>query len=333
MSYSPNMSRYENIEYKQCGKSGLKLPPISLGLWYNFGHVDVFENARKTIFTAFDNGITHFDLANNYGPPPGSAEENFGRILRDDLAGYRDEIIISTKAGWDMWPGPYGDFGSRKYMIASLDQSLTRLGVDYVDVFYHHRPDLETPLEETMRALDHIVRSGKALYVGISNYPAEITAEAVAILEELGTACLVHQTKYNLLNRQAEKTGLFDTLQERGIGCVAFSVLNGGLLTDKYLNGIPDGSRASIPGHWLKKLLDDVTKKKIEKLNEHAADRGQSLAQMAIAWVLLQDGVTTALCGASHPDQIRDNLAALENKTFSETELEKIDMILGETGS
>ncbi|MEE3232561.1 MAG: L-glyceraldehyde 3-phosphate reductase [Candidatus Latescibacterota bacterium] len=333
MSYSPNMSRYENIEYKQCGKSGLKLPPISLGLWYNFGHVDVFDNARETIYTAFDNGITHFDLANNYGPPPGSAEENFGRILRDDLAGYRDEIIISTKAGWDMWPGPYGDFGSRKYMIASLDQSLTRLGVDYVDVFYHHRPDPETPLEETMRALDHIVRSGKALYVGISNYPSEITAEAVVLLEELGTACLVHQPKYNLLNRQAEKTGLFDILQERGVGCVVFSVLNGGLLTDKYLNGIPAGSRASRPGHWLKKLLDDVTKKKIEKLNEHAADRGQSLAQMAIAWVLRQDGVTTALFGASHPDQIRDNLEALENKTFSETELKKIDMILCEPDS
>ena len=333
MDHSPKMSRYETIEYERCGRSGLKLPPISLGLWYNFGHIDVFENARETIFTAFNSGITHFDLANNYGPPPGSAEENFGRILRDDLTGYRDEMVISTKAGWDMWPGPYGDFGSRKYMIASLDQSLARLGVDYVDVFYHHRPDPDTPLEETMGALDHIVRSGKALYVGISNYPAEKTAEAVTILEELGTPCLVHQSKYNLLDRQAEKIGLFDILQERGIGYVAFSVLNGGLLTDKYLNGIPDGSRASIPGHWLKKSLDDVTKKKIKKLNEHAVDRGQTLAQMAIAWVLRQDGVTTALCGASHPDQIRDNLAALENRTFSEIELKKIDLILGGTDS
>ncbi len=333
MEYSPKMSRYETIEYERCGRSGLKLPPISLGLWYNFGDVDVFENARETIFTAFNSGITHFDLANNYGPPPGSAEENFGRILRKDLTGYRDEMVISTKAGWDMWPGPYGDFGSRKYMIASIDQSLARLGVDYVDIFYHHRPDPETPLEETMGALDHIVRSGKALYVGISNYPAEKTAEAVAILEELSTPCLVHQPKYNLLDRQAEKTGLFDILQDRGVGCVAFSVLNGGLLTDKYLNGIPVGSRASIPGHWLKKSLNDVTKKKIKKLNEHAVDRGQTLAQMAIAWVLRQDGVTTALCGASHPDQIRDNLAALENRTFSEIELKKIDMILDETDS
>ena len=331
MKYIPKLSRYENIEYERCGRSGLKLPPISLGLWYNFGHVDVFENARETIFTAFDNGITHFDLANNYGPPPGSAEENFGRILRDDLVGFRDEIVISTKAGWDMWLGPYGDFGSRKYMIASLDQSLTRLGVDYVDIFYHHRPDPQTPLEETMGALDYIVRSGKALYVGISNYPSEITAEAVGILEDLGTPCLVHQPKYNLLNRQSEKTGLFDLLQERGIGCVAFSVLNGGLLTDKYLNGIPDGSRASIPGHWLKKLLDEETKTKIEKLNDHAAERGQTLAQMAIAWVLRQDGVTTALCGASHPNQVHDNLVALDNKNFSEKELKKIDMILGDT--
>lgn len=315
--------------YNRCGHSGIQLPIISLGLWQNFGGVDPYETGRATVRAAFDQGITHLDLANNYGPPYGSAEETFGRILASDLSAYRNELVISTKAGFEMWPGPYGNFGSRKYLVASLDQSLKRLGLDYVDIFYHHRPDPDTPLEETMGALDFIVRSGRALYIGISNYPPDRTAEAAQILRDLGTPCLIHQPRYNMLDRRVED-GLLDVLKKEGIGCIAFSVLNQGLLTDKYLNGIPDDSRAARPNHPLKNRINDAVLTKIRALNKHAQQRGQTLAQMAIAWILRQEAVTTALIGASRPEQIDDCVAVGNNMAFSDEELEQIDGILAE---
>lgn len=324
----PSNARYEKMSYHPCGRSGLKLPAVSLGLWHNFGEVDSFKTARAIIHRAFDLGITHFDLANNYGPPPGSAEETFGKILRQDLAGHRNELIVSTKAGYRMWPGPYGDGGSRKYLIASLDQSLKRMGLDYVDIFYHHRPDTETPLEETMSALDQAVRSGKALYVGISNYDADRTRKAARILRDLGTPCLIHQPVYNMFNRWIEN-GLLDVLKEEGIGCIVFSPLAQGLLTDRYLRGIPEDSRAAKPHGFLQR--DEITQEKlmkIRKLNEIAQKRGQTLAQMAIAWVLRHNAVTSALIGASRVQQIDDDVAALENLDFSTEELRSIDQAL-----
>lgn len=326
--YLASSTRYETMRYNRCGRSGLKLPIVSLGLWHNFGGVDTLENSREMARLAFDLGITHFDLANNYGPPYGSAEESFGEILRKDLAPYRDEMVISTKAGWDMWPGPYGDFGSRKYLIASLDQSLKRMGLEYVDIFYHHRPDPETPLEETMGALDHIVRSGKALYVGISSYSAEETRNAIATLQDLGTPLLIHQPSYNMFDRWVED-GLLDVLAEAGVGCIVFSPLAQGLLTARYLQRIPEDSRAARPGEALTR--EDVTKDVIEKvrrLNEIAQQRGQSMAQMAIAWVLRNPVVTSALFGASRPKQIQDVVGALQNLEFSPEELAAIDAIL-----
>jgi len=314
--------------YRRCGRSGLKLPAISLGLWHNFGGVDTLEVARAMIHRAFDLGITHFDLANNYGPPPGSAEENFGRILGQDLARYRDEMIISSKAGYDMWPGPYGEWGSRKYLIASLDQSLKRMGLDYVDIFYSHRPDPETPLEETMGALNQVVRQGKALYAGISNYSAEQARQAARILSDLGTPCLIHQPSYSMFNRWIEG-GLLDVLKEEGIGCIAFSPLAQGLLTDKYLGGIPEGSRASKPHGFLRP--EQVTDEKVAKvriLNDMARARGQTLAQMAVAWVLRHPGMTSALVGASSVRQVEDNVAALNNLAFSTEELKAIEEVL-----
>lgn len=328
MSYLPADTRYDSMRYNRCGQSGLKLPAISLGLWHNFGGVDTFENARAMVRRAFDLGITHFDLANNYGPPPGSAEETFGRILKKDLAGYRDELVISTKAGWGMWPGPYGDFGSRKYLVASLDQSLKRMGLEYVDIFYHHRPDPETPLEETMRALDQVVRQGKALYAGISSYTPEQTYQAAAILYELDTPCLIHQPSYNMFNRWIED-GLLDVLEEEGIGCIVFSPLAQGLLTNKYLDGIPEGSRAAKPHGFLRP--EHVTGEKVAKvrrLNEMAQARGQTMAQMALAWVLRRKTVTSALVGASRVEQIGDSVGALDNLDFTEEELAAIDGIL-----
>jgi len=328
MSYLPSAGRYDTMRYNRCGRSGLLLPAVSLGLWHNFGGVDAYENARAIVRRAFDLGITHFDLANNYGPPPGSAEETFGRILQQDLAQHRDELLISTKAGWDMWPGPYGDWGSRKYLIASLDQSLRRLGLDYVDIFYHHRPDPETPLEESMAALDHIVRQGKALYVGISSYSAEQTRRAAAILRKLGTPCLIHQPSYSMLNRSIEDE-LLAVLEEEGIGCIAFSPLAQGLLTDKYLAGIPQGSRASKPHGFLRPA--DITEERltrVRKLNEFARARGQTLAQMALAWALRHKGMTSVLVGASQVSQIEDNVAALGNLQFTEEELARVERIL-----
>lgn len=316
------------MKYRRCGKSGILLPMISLGLWHNFGDNDDFDNARKILRTAFDNGITHFDLANNYGPPYGSAERNLGKILKEDFKEFRDELIISTKAGWDMWPGPYGNFGSRKYLIASLDQSLKRMGLDYVDIFYHHRPDPDTPLEETMGALSHIVKQGKALYVGISQYSAEETAKAVKILEELNTPLLIHQPRYSMLERWVE-SGLLDLLEEKGTGSIAFSPLAQGLLTTKYLNGIPADSRAAIEGGYLDKSL--ITRELIEKLkalNNVAEKRGQSLAQMAIAWILKDERVTSVLAGVSKVTQLEDNILALNKIVFSEKELREIDQIL-----
>jgi len=330
MTYLPYEHRYEYMRYNRCGRSGIKLPAVSLGLWHNFGGVDTYENARAMVHRAFDLGITHFDLANNYGPPPGSAEENFGKILRHDLGRYRDELIISTKAGWGMWDGPYGDFGSRKYLIASLDQSLERMGLDYVDIFYHHRPDPETPLEESMGALDFAVRSGRALYVGISSYSAEDTRRAAKILRELGTPCLIHQPYYNMFGRWVED-GLLDVLDEEGIGCIAFSPLAQGLLTDRYLKGIPKDSRAGKTGTFLTK--EDVEAEKIakvKKLNEIAKARGQSMAQLAIAWVLRRGTLTSALIGASKVQQVEDCVAALEHLEFTQEELDKIDQILKE---
>jgi L-glyceraldehyde 3-phosphate reductase len=313
--YRPLDTRYDTMQYRRCGKSGLKLPAISLGLWHNFGGVDTLENARALIRRAFDLGITHLDLANNYGPPPGSAEENFGRILKDDFSAHRDQLIISTKAGYRMWPGPYGEWGSRKYLISSLDQSLKRMGLDYVDIFYHHRPDPETPLEETMSALDYAVRSGKALYAGISNYSADQTRAASKILKSLGTPCLIHQPSYSMFNRWVEN-GLLTALEEDGIGCIPFSPLAQGLLTDKYLSGIPSDSRAAKPTGFLK--ADQVTEEKLEKvrqLNAIAEGRRQTLAQLALTWVLRHTVVTSALIGASRVAQLDDAVGLLANST------------------
>jgi L-glyceraldehyde 3-phosphate reductase len=316
------------MQYNRCGRSGLKLPAVSLGLWHNFGGVDTPENCRAIIHRAFDLGITHFDLANNYGPPPGSAEETFRRILKQDLSGYRDELVISTKAGYSMWPGPYGDFGSRKYMLASLDQSLKRLGLDYVDIFYHHRPDPDTPLEESMGALDHAVRSGKALYVGISNYPPDQTRQAARLLRELGTPCLIHQPSYSMFSRRIEAE-LLDVLEEEGIGCITFSPLSQGLLTDRYLDGIPEDSRAAKSHGFLKReSVSEERLAKVRTLNEMAQERGQTLAQMALAWVSRHETVTTVLVGASKPEQVEDNVAMLGNQIFTEEELEAIEAIL-----
>ncbi|MBV7532435.1 L-glyceraldehyde 3-phosphate reductase [Chitinophaga sp. sic0106] len=328
MTYTPHPARYQEMTYQRCGNSGLLLPAISLGLWHNFGSVDNFDNGRAIIRHAFDSGITHFDLANNYGPVPGSAEENFGRILKKDFGGHlRDEIVISTKAGYTMWPGPYGDHGSRKYLISSLDQSLQRMQLDYVDIFYSHRPDPETPIAETMGALHSMVQQGKALYVGLSNYTAAQTAVAVKVLRELGTPCLIHQPKYSMFVRWVEE-GLLDVLQANGVGCIPFSPLAQGVLTNKYLQGIPDGSRAS-KGGFLK--AQDITPEKLEKitrLNDLAVKRGQTLAQMALAWVLKDPRVTTVLIGASSTAQLDDNLVALRNREFSHEELEGIEAIL-----
>jgi L-glyceraldehyde 3-phosphate reductase len=336
MTYNPLKERYDNMSYRRCGKSGILLPEISLGLWHNFGSVDIFENFRKIIWRAFDAGITHFDLANNYGPTPGSAEENFGIILKKDFSSYRDELIISTKAGWEMWPGPYGNFGSRKYLLASLDQSLKRMNLDYVDIFYSHRPDPETPLEETMGALAQAVHQGKALYAGISSYPAEVTKRAAAILKEMGVNCLIHQPKYSMFNRWVEvgsgrDQSLLDVLEETGIGCIPFSPLEQGLLTDKYLKGIPVDSRAYKPHGFLK--MEDVTEQRVSKagkLNKIAAKRSQSLAQMAIAWLLKDPRITSVLIGVSSVEQLNDNLKTLNNLNFSEDELKKIESILNE---
>ncbi|NGM82948.1 L-glyceraldehyde 3-phosphate reductase [Paenibacillus sp. 7124] len=329
MVYVASDERYEAMRYNRCGKSGLKLPAISLGLWHNFGGIDTYENGRDMITRAFDLGITHFDLANNYGPPPGSAEELFGRVLARDLAPYRDEMVISTKAGFYMWPGPYGEWGSRKYVLSSLDQSLKRLGLDYVDIFYSHRPDPETPLEETMGALDQAVRSGKALYVGLSNYSAEQTEAAIAILRELGTPLLIHQPRYSLLDRWIEN-GLQDVLERHGVGSIAFTPLAQGMLTNKYLNGIPGDSRAAKPSTALSESqITPDTLRKVRLLNQMAAARGQSLAQFALAWVLRSGRVTSALIGASRVSQIEDNVAALSNLEFSQEELERIEVILG----
>ncbi len=325
---TPSEKRYDTMRYNTSGRSGLKLPAVSLGLWHNFGGVDMLETARTMIYRAFDLGITHFDLANNYGPPPGSAEENFGRILAQGLGSYRDELIISSKAGYRMWPGPYGEWGSRKYLLASLDQSLKRMGLEYVDIFYSHRPDPDTPLEETMGALDHAVRQGKALYVGISSYTPEQTREAARILRELGTPCLIHQPSYSMFNRWIED-GLLQVLDEEGIGCIVFSPLAQGLLTNRYLQGIPEGSRAAKSHGALKqdRLTDEVLNR-IRQLNDLAQARGQSLAQMAIAWVLRHPGMTSALIGASSIQQVEDNVAALDNLDFSADELQQIEAIL-----
>jgi L-glyceraldehyde 3-phosphate reductase len=326
--YQAKEERYDTMIYRRCGRSGLRLPAISLGLWHNFGGVDAFENGRAMVRRAFDLGITHFDLANNYGPPPGSAESNFGEILRLDLKPYRDELIISSKAGYTMWAGPYGDWGSRKYLLASLDQSLKRMGLEYVDIFYSHRPDPDTPLEETMRALDQAVRSGKALYAGVSNYDAKGTAAAARILRELGTPCLIHQPKYSMFQRWVED-GLLDVLGSEGVGGIAFCPLAQGLLTDRYLKGIPAGSRASKPHGFLKERdIDEGRLEQIRALNIIAAERGQSLAQMALAWVLRDERITSALIGASRVEQIEQNVAALANLAFAAEELVKIDAIL-----
>ncbi len=327
--YLAKEDRYEKMIYNRCGKSGLKLSAFSLGMWHNFGSVNHLENMKKILFTAFDNGITHFDLANNYGPVYGSAESSMGQILKSDLMPYRDEMIISTKAGYDMWKGPYGDGGSRKYLMASLDQSLKRLGLDYVDIFYHHRPDPETPVEETMLALDQIVRSGKALYVGISNYKKKQAEEAYRILKELKTPFIIHQPSYSILNRWIEEDGLRDFLYENGIGCIAFSPLQQGILTGKYLNGIPQDSR--IGSKKSPYLHEDSLKpellEKVKKLNGIAEKRGQSLTQMALAWILKDGKVTSVLIGASRPEQILENIKALENTAFTEEELRAIDEI------
>lgn len=324
----PAEDRYEKMTYNRCGRSGLKLPAVSLGLWHNFGGVDRYETGRATVLKAFDLGITHFDLANNYGPPPGSAEASFGRMLAQDLRGYRDELVISTKAGYGMWPGPYGDWGSRKYLIASLDQSLNRMGLDYVDIFYHHRPDPETPLEETMAALDFAVRSGRALYAGISSYKPEGTREAAKLLRGLGTPCLIHQPSYSMLNRWVED-GLLDVLSEEGIGCIAFCPLAQGLLTGRYLDGIPEDSRAaSAHGALREDRVTEPVVAKVRKLNEIAKLRGQSMAQMALSWVLRQEAVTTVLIGASRPAQVEENAGAAGAAPFTEEELKQIEGIL-----
>lgn len=328
MIWKPDENRYREMSYRRCGKTGLKIPAVSLGLWHNFGSVDVYDNARAMAQTAFDLGITHFDLANNYGPEPGSAELTFGRILKQDLMPFRDELIISSKAGYTMWPGPYGDWGSRKYLIASCDQSLKRMGLDYVDVFYHHRHDPETPIEESMGALDSIVRSGKALYAGISNYPPEKAAEAFRILRELGTPVVLHQVRFNMLDRNHETAGSFRLLEQEGIGGIVFSPLAQGLLTNRYLGGIPEDSRVARNGFLKKDSLTPELLKKIAKLNELAAARGETLAELAINWVLSRPGVTSALIGASRPAQIRDVVAGLSKGTLSGEEQAKIDAVL-----
>ena len=327
-NYQAKEDRYDKMNYRRCGKSGLLLPEISLGLWHNFGLKDDFENARNLLKCAFNNGITHFDLANNYGPPYGAAESTFGKIFEKDFKPYRDELIISSKAGWDMWPGPYGNFGSRKYLISSLDQSLQRMKIDYVDIFYHHRPDPETPMEETMGALDLMVRQGKALYVGISQYSAEDTLKATKILKDLGTPCLIHQPKYNMMDRWVEN-GLLDVLENEGVGAIAFSPLQQGILTDKYLAGFPENSRAVKDGRYLKtEQIDAALISKVAQLNEIAISRKQSLAQMAIAWLLKDQRITSVLVGASRTEQLLDSLKALDNLEFSEETLKKIEAIL-----
>jgi L-glyceraldehyde 3-phosphate reductase len=328
MNYAPDPKRYDSMEYRRCGRSGLLLPAVSLGLWHNFGGVDTIENARAILRLAFDAGITHFDLANNYGPPPGSAEENFGRILQQDFHGYRDQLIISTKAGYYMWQGPYGEWGSKKYLVASLDQSLNRMGLDYVDIFYHHRPDPNTPLEETMAALDLIVRQGKALYVGISNYQAPEAEKAIAILRRLGTPCLIHQPKYSMFERWVEGS-LLDLLEREGVGCIPFSPLAQGLLTDKYLKGIPADSRAAKPSGFLQE--GQVTGERVDKairLNQLAIRREQTLAQMALAWILKDKRITSVLIGVSKPEQLTDSLQCFRNTWFSTEELQSIEEIL-----
>lgn len=328
MVYKASPTRYETMTFQRCGNSGLKLPAVSLGLWHNFGDETRVENSRQLLQHAFDLGITHFDLANNYGPPPGSAESNFGRILRENFLPYRDELIISSKAGYTMWDGPYGDWGSRKYLISSLDQSLKRMGLEYVDIFYHHRPDPETPLQETMRALDHIVRQGKALYIGLSNYPAELASQAIAMLNDLGTPCLIHQPKYSMLERSPEN-GLLQVLQQEGVGCIAFSPLAGGQLTDRYLHGIPADSRAASGCIFLKpEQLTDGKLEAVRQLNAIAEQRGQKLSQMALAWVLRQQAVTSVLIGASKTAQLDDAVGMLSNRHFSAEESETIDSIL-----
>ena len=328
MTYQPNSNRYHQMQYRRCGNSGIKLPEISLGLWHNFGGVDVYENYRAILHLAFDSGITHFDLANNYGPPPGSAEENFGLILQRDFKAYRDEMIISSKAGYNMWDGPYGDWGSKKYLVSSLDQSLKRMQLDYVDIFYHHRPDPETPLEETMATLDLMVRQGKALYVGLSNYQTPEFERAVAILKGLGTPCLIHQPKYSMFERWVED-GLLDALHAHQVGCIPFSPLAQGLLTNKYLKGVPEDSRLAKPTGFLNEAYATSDKiEKAKKLNSIAAKREQSLAQMAIAWLLKDDRITTVLVGASKPGQLADSLKSLNNLQFKADELEAIENIL-----
>jgi L-glyceraldehyde 3-phosphate reductase len=329
MPFNASPSRYDSMIYRRCGRSGLQLPALSLGLWHNFGGVDFAENGRKLLCAAFDMGITHFDLANNYGPPPGSAEQTLGRVLAMDLGAYRDQLIISTKAGYEMWEGPYGDFGSRKYLLASLDQSLRRLGLDYVDIFYHHRPDPDTPLEETMGALDQAVRSGKALYAGVSNYSPEQMSEAAAILRELGTPCVIHQPSYSILNRHVEE-GLLEVLSDEGIGGIAFCPLSQGLLTSRYLEGIPTDSRASKDHGFLRK--DSITEDSLQvirQLNGLAQERGQTLAQMSLAWVLRQEAITSALIGASRVEQLEENVRTVKNLTFTADELAQIDRIVG----
>jgi L-glyceraldehyde 3-phosphate reductase len=331
MSYAAAGERYDRMAYRRCGRSGLQLPAVSLGLWHNFGHDRPLDNQRAILRRAFDLGVTHFDLANNYGPPYGSAEENFGRLLEQDFRPYRDELIISTKAGYDMWPGPYGEWGSRKYLLASLDQSLRRMGLDYVDIFYSHRFDPETPLEETMGALDSAVRQGKALYAGISSYSAGKTREAAAILRDLGTPLLIHQPSYSMLNRWIED-GLLDVLAEEGAGCIAFSPLAQGMLTDRYLDGVPEGSRVSADSSFSRDLLTDEAMAKVRALNDLAAARGQTLAQMAIAWVLRDPGVTSALVGASGVAQLETNVAALDRLDFTDDELAEIDRHATDSG-
>ena len=327
-TYNAAEDRYDKMPYRRCGRSGIDLPLLSLGLWHNFGHTTNFENSRAILRTAFDNGITHFDLANNYGPPYGSAETNFGKIFKEDFKQYRDELLISTKAGWDMWPGPYGNFGSRKYLIASLDQSLKRMGLDYVDIFYHHRPDPATPLEETMGALDQIVRQGKALYVGVSQYSAGQTAKAVEILRNLGTPFIIHQPRYNMFDRWVED-GLLDTLEKEGLGSIVFSPLEQGILTSKYLKGIPEDSRAAVKGGYLdKEKISPQVLEKVKRLNDIAQNRNQSLAQMAISWLLKDPRVTSVLIGVSRVSQLEDNLAGLKNLKFNPEELEAIERIL-----
>ncbi|MBB6327972.1 L-glyceraldehyde 3-phosphate reductase [Algoriphagus iocasae] len=329
LPYHAESERYDRMKFRKCGNSGLKLPEISLGLWHNFGHNSDFTLGRKILRRAFDLGITHFDLANNYGPPYGAAEENFGRIFEKDFKSYRDELLISSKAGWDMWPGPYGNYGSKKYLVASLDQSLKRMGLEYVDIFYHHRPDPETPLEETMGALDQIVRQGKALYVGISQYSAEDTIKAYDILKSMGTPLLIHQPRYSMLDRWVEN-GLLDAIGEKGVGSIAFSPLEQGMLTDKYLKGIPEDSRAAKDGRYLK--AEQISGEKIEmikKLNDIAKTRNQTLAQMAIAWLLKDPRITSVLVGVSKPEQLDDNVAAIANTEFGKAEVEQIKSIIG----